>query len=81
MRCCPKKLLVRVGQEEGLGKHFQDSNYFKPEQKCLIMRRLETRIGKDGVLRVISQQTRSQLENSVLHVPASVQGQPQRSSA
>jgi len=32
------------------------------------MRRLATRIGKDGVLRVISQQTRSQLENKELAI-------------
>ncbi len=36
------------------------------EQKDLILRRLATRIGKDGVLRVISQQTRSQIENKDL---------------
>ncbi len=38
------------------------------ENKDLIMRRLGTRIGKDGVLRVISQQTRSQAENKELAV-------------
>jgi ribosome-associated protein len=38
------------------------------EQKDLVMRRLATRIGKDGVLRVISQQTRSQAENKELAV-------------
>src|SRR5208337_2876223 len=38
------------------------------EQKDLIMHRLANRIGKDGVLRVISQQTRSQLENKELAV-------------
>ena len=32
------------------------------------MRRLENRIGRDGVLRVISQQTRSQVENKELAV-------------
>jgi len=37
-----------------------------PEQKELVMSRLATRISKDGVLRVISQQTRSQLENREL---------------
>ncbi|HYA40813.1 MAG TPA: alternative ribosome rescue aminoacyl-tRNA hydrolase ArfB [Syntrophobacteraceae bacterium] len=37
-----------------------------PEQKELVMRRLKTRIGKDGVLRVISQQTRSQAANREL---------------
>ncbi len=36
------------------------------EQKELIMRRLANRIGKDGVLRVISQQTRSQPQNKEL---------------
>lgn len=39
-----------------------------PEQKELIMRRLRTRIGKDGVLRVISQKTRSQAANRQLAV-------------
>jgi ribosome-associated protein len=38
------------------------------EQKELVMRRLATRIGKDGVLRVVSQQTRSQAENRELAV-------------
>jgi ribosome-associated protein len=38
------------------------------EQKDLVMRRLASRIGKDGVLRVISQQTRSQVENKVLAI-------------
>ena len=32
-----------------------------PEQKELVISRLKTRIGKDGLLRVISQQTRSQI--------------------
>ncbi|SPF33070.1 Peptidyl-tRNA hydrolase ArfB [Syntrophobacter sp. SbD1] len=36
------------------------------EQKELILHRLENRISKDGVLRVISQQTRSQMENREL---------------
>ena len=36
------------------------------EQKDLVMRRLKTRIGKDGVLRVNAQQTRSQIENKEL---------------
>ena len=39
-----------------------------PEQKELVLRRLENRIGKDGVMRVISQQTRSQVENKELAV-------------
>ncbi|MGA2403614.1 MAG: alternative ribosome rescue aminoacyl-tRNA hydrolase ArfB [Syntrophobacteraceae bacterium] len=38
------------------------------EQKELILRRLATRIGKDGLLRVISQQTRSQVENKELAI-------------
>ena len=38
------------------------------EQKELVMRRLKTRIGRDGVLRVISQQTRSQAANRELTV-------------
>ncbi|MDR3566837.1 MAG: alternative ribosome rescue aminoacyl-tRNA hydrolase ArfB [Syntrophobacteraceae bacterium] len=38
------------------------------EQKALLMRRLANRIGKDGVLRVISQQTRSQAANRELAV-------------
>lgn len=38
------------------------------EQKDLILRRLAHRIGRDGVLRVISQQTRSQSENKGLAV-------------
>ena len=38
------------------------------EQKNLVMRRLKTRIGKDGVLLVISQQTRSQAANRELVV-------------
>jgi ribosome-associated protein len=44
------------------------SSSLSPEQKDLVMRHLATRIGKDGVLRVISQQTRSQLENRELAV-------------
>jgi protein subunit release factor B len=39
-----------------------------PEQKELIQSRLATRIGKNGVLRVISQQTRSQTENKELAI-------------
>ncbi len=45
-----------------------NSPTLSPEQKELLMRRLATRIGKDGVLRVISQQTLSQLENRELAV-------------
>lgn len=43
-----------------------NSPSLSPDQKELLMRRLATRIGKDGVLRVISQQTRSQMENKEL---------------
>ncbi|MDR3553150.1 MAG: alternative ribosome rescue aminoacyl-tRNA hydrolase ArfB [Syntrophobacteraceae bacterium] len=43
-----------------------NSPSLSPEQKDLVMRRLATRIGKNGVLRVISQQTRSQVENKEL---------------
>jgi ribosome-associated protein len=43
-----------------------NSPSLSPEQKELIQGRLATRIGKDGVLRVISQQTRSQIENKEL---------------
>ncbi|MCE5336695.1 MAG: aminoacyl-tRNA hydrolase [Desulfobacteraceae bacterium] len=43
-----------------------NSPSLEQEQKDLVMRRLATRISKDGVLRVISQQTRSQLENKEL---------------
>jgi len=39
-----------------------------PEQKELVISRLKTRIGKDGLLRVISQQTRSQVENKELAI-------------
>ena len=45
-----------------------NSPALSPEQKDLVMRRLATRIGKNGVLRVISQQTRSQLENRELAI-------------
>ena len=45
-----------------------NSPTLSPEQKELIMSRLENRIGKNGVLRVISQQTRSQVENKELAV-------------
>ncbi len=43
-----------------------NSPTLSPEQKELILSRLATRIGKNGVLRVISQQTRSQVENKEL---------------
>jgi ribosome-associated protein len=38
------------------------------EQEEFVLRRLRIRIGKDGVLRVISQQTHSQVENKELAV-------------
>ncbi len=38
------------------------------EQKDLVVRRLANRIGKDGVMRVISQQTSSQVENKGLAI-------------
>ncbi|MGA2224846.1 MAG: hypothetical protein ABSH41_10430 [Syntrophobacteraceae bacterium] len=45
-----------------------NSPALSPEQKELVLRRLENRIGKDGVMRVISQQTRSQVENKELAI-------------
>ena len=45
-----------------------NSPSLSPEQKDMVMLRLATRIGKNGVLRVISQQTRSQVENKELAV-------------
>jgi len=45
-----------------------NSSSLSPEDKELIMNRLKTRIGKNGVLRVISQQTRSQVENKELAI-------------
>ncbi len=45
-----------------------NSPALSPEQKELIMSRLQNRIGKNGVLRVISQQTRSQIENKELAI-------------
>ncbi len=45
-----------------------NSTSLSTEQKGLILQRLSNRIGKDGVLRVISQQTRSQAENKELAV-------------
>ncbi|MGC8494686.1 MAG: alternative ribosome rescue aminoacyl-tRNA hydrolase ArfB [Syntrophobacteraceae bacterium] len=38
------------------------------EQKSLVLRRLKNRVGADGLLRVISQQTRSQAANRELAV-------------
>ncbi len=43
-----------------------NSPSLSPEQKELILRRPENRISKNGVLRVISQQTRSQAANREL---------------
>jgi len=45
-----------------------NSPSLSPDKKELVMRRLKTRIGKDGVLRVTSQQTRSQTENRELAI-------------
>jgi len=45
-----------------------NSPSLSPEQKDLVISRLKTRIGKDGLLRVISQQTRSQVENKELAI-------------
>jgi ribosome-associated protein len=45
-----------------------NSPSFEQEQKELTMRRLANRIGKGGLLRIISQQTRSQVENKELAV-------------
>jgi ribosome-associated protein len=45
-----------------------NSPNLSPEDKELIMSRIANRIGKDGVLRVISQQTRSQAENRELAI-------------
>ena len=45
-----------------------NSPSLSPEQKELVLRRIGSRIGKDGVLRVISQNTRSQAANRELAV-------------
>ena len=45
-----------------------NSHSLSTDQKELILRRLGSRIGKDGVLRVISQQTRSQAANRELAI-------------
>ncbi len=45
-----------------------NSTSLSPEDKELVMRRLGNRIGKASVLRVISQQTRSQAENKELAI-------------
>lgn len=43
-----------------------NSPSLSPEQRELVLRRLKTRIGKDGVLRVICRQIRSQAANREL---------------
>jgi ribosome-associated protein len=45
-----------------------NSPSLQPEQSGLVLRRLKTRIGKNGVSRVISQQTRSQGANKELTI-------------
>jgi ribosome-associated protein len=45
-----------------------NSPSLSPDKKELVMRRLKTRIGKNGVLRVTSQQTCSQAENRELAI-------------
>jgi ribosome-associated protein len=45
-----------------------NSPALSPEQKELVMSRLGNRIGKNEVMRVISQQTHSQVENKELAV-------------
>jgi ribosome-associated protein len=45
-----------------------NSPSLSPEQKELIARQLANRIGRDGLLRVISQQTRSQTANRELAI-------------
>jgi ribosome-associated protein len=45
-----------------------NSPNLSPEQKELVVGRLKTRVSKDGILRVISQQTRSQVENKELAI-------------
>jgi ribosome-associated protein len=45
-----------------------NSPTLSPEQKELILRRIGSRIGKDGVLRAISQKTRSQAANRELAI-------------
>ncbi len=45
-----------------------NSAYLSPEHKELIQNHLAARIGKNGVLRVISQQTRSQAENKEIAI-------------
>ncbi|MHC1725007.1 MAG: hypothetical protein AB9866_03105 [Syntrophobacteraceae bacterium] len=51
-----------------LGFDVVNSPSLSPEQKELILRRLSTRISKEGILRVISQQTRSQAANKELAI-------------
>ncbi len=45
-----------------------NSPSLSPDQKELVIRRLASRIGRNGLLRVISQQTRSQVENRELAI-------------
>jgi len=53
----------KVSSRETLWFEVVISQGLSPEQKDLMMRRLENRKSKAGVLRVICQQTRSQVEN------------------
>jgi ribosome-associated protein len=50
-----------------------NSPSLSPEDKALLMSRLGSRISKDGVMRVISQQTRSQVANREVAVERFVQ--------
>ena len=50
-----------------------NSPSLSPEDKALLMSRLGSRISKDGVMRVISQQTRSQIANREVAVERFVQ--------
>jgi ribosome-associated protein len=51
-----------------LGFDVVNSPSLSPEQNELVISRLKTRIGKDGALRVMSQQTRSAAENRELAI-------------
>lgn len=59
---------TKVGSRVTLRFDVVNSPALSPEQKELIQNRLATRIGKNGLLRIISQQTRSQLENRELAI-------------
>jgi ribosome-associated protein len=50
-----------------------NSPSLSPEDKALLLSRLGSRISKDGVMRVISQQTRSQIANREVAVERFVQ--------